>query len=120
MSAAARRPGGAHWCLIMALLSAGLPAVLAGPAAAQQRLVVSGFVQWISGSSMQVVADNGASVRVDLQAVDQSDYNTLQPGDRVRVLGYVSPDGSRLVGQRIDRVNAPNVYDSYSSNPQAP
>jgi len=115
----ARRPGATRWRRIAALLSAGL-FTLAGPAAAQQRLVVSGFVQWIAGSSMQVVADNGLSIRVDLQTVEQSDYNTLRPGDRVRVFGYVSPDRSELIGQRIDRINAPNVEESYSPYPQAP
>jgi hypothetical protein len=93
---------------------------LAGPASGQQRMVISGFVQWISGSTLQVVADNGASIRVDLQVVDQSEYNTLRGGDRVRVFGYVSPDRSRLIAERIDRSEAPNVYDSYTPYPQAP
>jgi hypothetical protein len=69
---------------------------------------------------MQVVADNGVSIRVDLQLVDLSEYNGLQNGDRVRVFGYVSPDRSRLIGERIDRIDAPNVYDSYTPYPQAP
>lgn len=120
MIAPVGRLGRAHWCLIVALLSVGLPAVLPGTAAGQQRLVVSGYVQWIAGSAMQVMADNGASIRVDLQRVAQSDYNTLDDGDRVRVFGFVSPDGSRLIGERIDRVNAPNVYDSHSPYPQTP
>lgn len=93
---------------------------LAGPVAGQQRLAISGFVQWVSGSAMQVVADNGSSIRVDLQLVGQSEYNTLRGGDRVRVFGYVSPDRSRLIGERIDRIDAPNVYDSYTPYPQAP
>jgi hypothetical protein len=105
--------------LIVALL-AGCLAAPVGPAAGQQRLAISGFVQWISGASMQVVADNGFSIRVDLQLVDQSEYNTLSNGDRVRVFGYISPDRSRLIGERIDRVDAPNVYDSYTPYPQAP
>ena len=49
-----------------------------------------------------------------LQLVDQSEYNALSNGDRVRVFGYVSPDRSRLIGERIDRVDAPNVYDTYT------
>ena len=114
-----RRARSARWLLIVALVGGGLAAVLAGPAAGQQRLVISGFVQWIAGSTMQVVADNGASIRVDLQLVDQSEYNALSNGDRVRVFGYVSPDRSRLIGERIDRVDAPNVYDTYTPS-QAP
>ena len=118
MNAIGRQAGRAHWYLIVALLCGGL-VCLAGPASGQQRLVISGFVQWISGSTMQVVADNGASVRVDLQLVDQSDYNTLRNGDRVRVFGYISPDRSRLIGESIDRSDAPNIYDSYTPS-QAP
>ena len=119
MTPTRRQPHRDRWYLLVALLGGGLVA-LAGPASGQQRLVISGFVQWISGSSMQVVADNGASIRADLQLVDQSDYNTLRGGDRVRVFGYVSPDRSRLIAERIDRVDAPNVYDSYSPYPQSP
>jgi hypothetical protein len=91
-----------------------------GPASAQQRLSFAGYVQWISGSTMQVMGDNGISIRVDLQTIDQSSYNTLRGGDRIRVFGYVTPDRSRLVAERIDRSEAPNVYDSYSPYPQTP
>ena len=38
----------------------------------------------------------------------------------MRVFGYVSPDRSELIAQRIDRSDAPNVYDSYSTYPQSP
>ena len=119
MNAPGGRPRRIHWCLIVALLYGGL-VVLAGPAAAQQHFNFSGFVQWIQGSSMQVAGDNGYSIRVDLQLVDQSDYNTLRGGDRVRVFGYVSPDRSRVIAQRIDRSDAPNVYEPYSPYPQSP
>jgi hypothetical protein len=113
-----RRQRASH--ILIAVLLAGGLAALVGPAAGQQRLVISGFVQWVSGASMQVVADNGFSIRVDLQLVDLSEYNALRGGDRVRVFGYISPDRSRLIGERIDRVDAPNVYDSYTPYPQAP
>ena len=119
MKATGRPAGRARWGLIAALLCGALVA-LAGPAGAQQRFNFSGFVQWIQGSTMQVMGDNGYSIRVDLQLVDQSDYNTLKGGDRVRVSGYVSPDRSRLIGERIDRIDAPNVYEPYSPYPQAP
>jgi hypothetical protein len=103
----------------MLLLGASL-AALAGPAAAQQPFAFSGFVQWIQGSTLQVMGDNGYSIRVDLQNVAQSDYNLLRGGDRVRVFGYVSPDRSRVIGQRVDRIDAPNVYEPYSPYPQSP
>ena len=119
MSAAARPAGRGHRYLVVALLCGGLVA-LAGPVSGQERMAISGVVQWISGSAMQIVADNGASIRINLQNTAQSDYNTLRGGDRVRVFGYVSPDRSRLIAERIERVDAPNTYDSYSAYPQAP
>lgn len=105
--------------LVAALVCASLLGA-AGWVAAQQPFTFAGFVQWVQGSTMQVMGDNGYSIRVDLQNVAQSDYNTVRGGDRVRVVGYVSPDRSRVIGQRIDRLDAPNVYDSYSPYPQAP
>lgn len=119
MNATGRPAGRARWRLIVAVVCGSLVA-LAGAAQAQQRFNFSGFVQWIQGSTMQVMGDNGYSIRVDLQLVDQSDYNTLKGGDRVRVFGYVSPDRSRVIGQRIDRSDAPNVYEPYSPYPQSP
>ena len=65
MNAPGRPPGRVHWRLIVALLCGGLVS-LAGPASGQQRMVITGFVQWISGSDMQVMADNGASIRINL------------------------------------------------------
>jgi hypothetical protein len=109
-------PGRVHWCLIVALLCGGL-VVPAGSVSAQQRTVITGFVQWISGSDMQVMADNGISIRINLDNAAQSDYNTLSNGDRVRVFGYVSPDRSELIAQRIERIDEPNVYDSQSAYP---
>jgi hypothetical protein len=119
VNAPRREAGRAPWRLIVAALCGSL-VVLAEPSAAQQPFAFSGFVQWISGATMQVMGDNGYSIRVDLQTVDQSSYNTLRGGDRVRVFGYVSPDRSRVIAQRIDRSDAPNVYDPYSPYPQAP
>jgi hypothetical protein len=105
---------------LVAVLLWGSLVALAGSVQAQQPFAFSGFVQWISGSTMQVMGDNGYSIRVDLQVIDQSEYNTLRGGDRVRILGYISPDRSRVIAQRIDRSDAPNVYEPYSPYPQAP
>src|SRR5262249_39274235 len=108
------RPDGRWVSLAVGLVVVGL-LLVAQPAGAQERLSFSAFVQWISGSSMQIIIDNGASIRVDLRLVDQVSYNTLRPGDPVQVSGYVSPDRSRLIGERINRIDAPNVYDACSA-----
>lgn len=118
MKATQREARRVRWRFIAALLCGSL--VTLGPAAAQPPYVFAGIVQWIGGSTMQVIADNGSSIRVDLELVPQSEYNTLNPGDRIRVVGHVSPDRSRVIAQRIDRGDAPNVYDPYSPYPQAP
>src|SRR5262245_57502372 len=106
--------GGRRIALAAGLVVVGLLPVTS-PAAAQQRLSFPAFVQWISGSNMRVVTDNGTSVRVDLRVVDQLSYNTLRGGDPVQVFGYVSPDRSRVIGERINRIDAPNVYDACSA-----
>jgi len=59
---------------------------------------------------MEVMADSGISIKVDLQRVDQSSYNTLAPGDRVRVVDFVSPDRSQLIAERVVG-GATNIYD---------
>ena len=93
--------------LMVAALVLGL---LPGPLSGQERLVITGSVQWIDGEKMQVMADNGYSIRVDLERVDQSSYNTLSPGDRVRVVGFVTPDRSELVAERVVGGDT-NIYD---------
>lgn len=93
--------------LMLAALTLGL---LPGAVVGQERLVITGSVQWIAGEKMQVMADSGFSIRVDLERVDQSSYNTLGPGDRVRVVGVVTPDRSQLVAERVV-VGATNIYD---------
>src|SRR5262245_18981227 len=92
--------------IALTVLALGLPGVVAG----QERMVVTGFVQFIDGQSMVVMADSGFSMRVNLERVDQSSYNTLAPGDRVRVVGFVAPDRSQLIAERVV-AGATNVYD---------
>jgi hypothetical protein len=91
---------------------------LGGPAAAQQRIIINGFVQWIDGSRMQVMADSGYSVNVSLDRVTQDEYNTIRGGDRVRVYGFVPPDRRRVIAERIEV--GPNTYDNYRAYPEAP
>ena len=70
-------PGGRWVALAARLVVVGL-LLVALPAAAQERLSFTAFIQWISGSNMQVITDSGASIRVDLRLVDQVSYNTLR------------------------------------------
>jgi len=99
------------------LVGLGLALLPAG-ATAQQRIVITGFVQWIDGTKMQVMADTGYSINVNIDRISQDEYNTMRGGDRVRVFGFVTPDRSRVIAERIDR--GPNTYDDLSAFPQAP
>ena len=72
-------------------------------AGAQEGLRLSGWVQWISSTSMQVMTASGTSVAVDLRDVDQSSYRALRYGETVVVDGVVSPDRRRVVAREIWR-----------------
>jgi hypothetical protein len=73
-----------------------------GVAAAQQRIMLVGTVQWTSSNRIQLILDTGASVSIDVSRVDQSSYLTLRGGDRVRVVGYVSPDRNRVIAESVE------------------
>jgi len=73
-----------------------------GTATAQQRLLVIGTVQWVTASRMQVMTDASVSVSVDLSRLDQGSYPSLRPGDRVNVVGVVSPERNRLIAESIE------------------
>jgi hypothetical protein len=80
-----------------------LAVVLAsGTATAQQRLVVTGAVQWTSTNRVQMMTDAGVSVSVDVSQLGQSVYTSLRSGDRLRVVGVVSPDRTRLIAESIE------------------
>lgn|SRR5262245_13778741 len=102
-----RRPSRPLPVSARALLGAALAAgvlILAGTGSAvdaQQRYQVHAWVQWISGSRMQVTTDAGLSLTVDLSQVDQRAYQGFRSGDGVTILGVVTPDRSRLVAQGI-------------------
>jgi len=71
---------------------------------AQERLRVSGWVQWIAGSRLQMMTDGGAVViSVDLREADQSSYLGLRPGERIIVDGVVASDRSRVIARDIWR-----------------
>ena len=75
---------------------------LAGPASAQRWVRVDGRVQWLSSQTMMLIPDNGGvPFPVDLSKVALGDYATLGPGSYVRVTGYTSPDGRKLIATSI-------------------
>jgi hypothetical protein len=69
---------------------------------AQERVLMAGWVQWISGSTMQVMTDGG-TVAVDLRGADQSSYQALRTGDRIVVDGVIARDRSRVLARDIRR-----------------
>lgn len=84
---------------------------------AQQRLVVVGMVQWVSTSRIQVMSDAGVSVSIDVSRMDQSAYTSLRGGDRLRIIGVVSPDRTRLIAESLEPAEAGG--GSWSAFPQA-
>jgi hypothetical protein len=93
--------------LVGVTLALGL---LHGTAAAQQRLVVTGTVQWTASGRVQVMSDPGVSVSIDVSRIDQSAVAALRGGDRVRVVGYPSPDRSRLIAESIEPGETPGGF----------
>lgn len=73
------------------------------PPEAQELVRLSGWVQWIAATKMQVKTVSGASVAVDLTRVDQSSYQALRGGEVVVVDGVVSDDRQRVVAHEIWR-----------------
>lgn len=84
------------------LLCAGLIVLDMAPIDAQQRVRLVGWVQWVAGTTMQVMTAGG-TVAVDLREADQSSYQGLRTGDRVIVDGVVSSDFRRVIASAIWR-----------------
>jgi hypothetical protein len=97
------------------LLAVGLAS---GTAGAQQRLVVVGVVQWTSTSRVQMMTDAGVSVSIDVSGLDQSVYTALRAGDRLRVVGVVAPDRTRLIAETIEPTGPGGGF--WGLFPQAP
>ena len=75
-------------------------------AGAQSPLYYAGRVQWIAGSTMLLMTDEGWSLRVDLKRVAQSQYSGLGSRDMVVVTGFISQDGNYVIGLSIARTRA--------------
>ena len=76
-------------------------ALAASAADAQPRVLVIGTVQWTTSNRLQVFADTGVAVNVDVSRLDQSSYTSLRAGDRVRIIGVFSPD-RRVMAESIE------------------
>jgi hypothetical protein len=50
-----------------------------------------GYVQWIAGTKLMLLADNGAQIAIDLTEADQSSYQALAQGEGITVGGTVKP-----------------------------
>ena len=82
--------------------------LLAAPLAAEAQGLVyyEGRVQWIAGSTMILMTDEGWSLKVDLRRVDQSEYLGLRSGARIIVTGVISEDERYLIGRSIRQVRS--------------
>ena len=86
--------------------------------AAQQRLSVTGTIQWVSSTRIQVMTDAQVSVSIDVSRLPQGSYPLLRTGDRVNVVGVVSPDRSRLIAESVDAGTPGGGY--WNLFPEAP
>ena len=73
---------------------------------AQGLVYYEGRLQWLSGSTLILMTDEGFSLRVDLWRVDQSQYQGLRTGVRILVTGVVSEDGNYLIGRSVQQVRS--------------
>jgi len=89
-------------------------------AGAQERILVQGVVQWVAGTRLMMVADNGVGLRVDLMRADQSSYMGLRAGDRIVVVGTVAPERDRLMAESITSAAGSIPMDAWRAFPQAP
>lgn len=106
----------------MRSVASGLLLLVLGvcPAWAQERIVVLGVVQWVAGTGLVMVADNGVSLRVDLMRADQRSYLGLRAGDRIMVVGTVAPERDRLLAESITSGADTIPNDAWRQFPQAP
>jgi hypothetical protein len=77
-------------CLFLTLVGLGQPDV----SSAQDNrrgFVVHGYLQWIAGSKLMLLADSGAVVAIDLSEIDQSSYMGLEQGEGITIAGIVKP-----------------------------
>jgi hypothetical protein len=89
--------------MLIGLLSAGFVALETRTSAAQERIRLDGWVQWLGGNTMQVMT-GGGTVTVDLRQADQGSHRGLRSGDRIIVDGTVASDRRSVIASGIWRV----------------
>ena len=70
---------------------------------AQERMRISGTVQWSGARRMQLMSDAGGTVTDDLREAAQESYRGLHVGQRVIVDGVVATDRRRVIAHNIWR-----------------
>ena len=66
----------------------------------QERVRLDGWVQWISGNTMQLMT-GGGTVAIDLRQADQGSYRGVREGERVIVDGRVSSDRRSVIASAV-------------------
>jgi hypothetical protein len=89
--------------VIAIAVEAALLVLLVARSQAQDLLRITGSVQWVAGTRMQVMTTSASSIAVDLTQADQSSYQLLRVGDSVIVDGLLSSDRRRFIAQVIWR-----------------
>jgi hypothetical protein len=88
------------WRNVVLVLIVGSLALGVDGLEAQERIRVTGWVQWLSGSTMQVMTPGG-SVAVDLREAPQGSYSGVRPGDAVVIDGVVARDRTRVIAREV-------------------
>ena len=71
-------------------------------ASAQDVRTFTGRVIWIEANTMAFVPEGGGGAfDVDISKLDQTSYAFLKSGDRVTVVGVVTPDGNKLIASSL-------------------
>ena len=84
-------------CVVGVVLFLGLASL----ATAQEVRTFTGRVIWVEANTMAFAPDIGGSFDVDISKLDQTSYEFLKSGDRVTVVGVVTPDGQKLIASSI-------------------
>jgi hypothetical protein len=86
--------------LVLVLIFVGLLTLGVDGLEAQERIRLTGWVQWVSGNAMQVMTPGG-TIAVDLREVAQISYQALRPGDAVVIDGVVARDRTRVIARDV-------------------